>query len=701
MTEVELKGKEFISGENERDQVMASGTPLNVKETTANGHQDVMTHQTPAPIRPPPDMDPLLDIETMSDDAALTPSEKPLLPSTDTPAAAPAKKPRKKAAPSATPRKRKTKAEIAAAVPEDGEKENTGVDSPATIVAHKKRKAKAPAAPAENAEDGEPGSAVATSAPRKRKPKVVKSKEEDGDGEGEGSSTTTPAAKRKRKKAASQQARITEFTEEQEFGAQQASSSSVSASFKKLNAFKQFPTDPPLLANLSNIYPDPFWTKTPSTTHMVSTINVDNPLTLVPKSSNFRDPGHITAMSLSPDGSLLATFSTLGVVRIWDLETYEPVQMLQDTSETEIDEFYCGQFTPTGSHLVVAGKLKDSKKWSQEDEDNHILPCPIKTFDILSGEVVARWDGHEEEVLSCKGIEFGGDWYWVTTSQDGWVWKWKVAEDGWTLLDKQRMLDGDTCMAFNVSFLPHTGNKYFVASCDSGICLFDFDNGVKLQAFQGLYSCYCDCVKFVDAVDFPPSPSWDIVLEDESGEQHVFAYLLSRGVEEVEVVDGDVPINTEPNSVRLHKLSYPNTPGGPFTLTEVQRYTHEFYRSNSWLTKISSNGRYVLAPTYDGAVVIFEMASGGVVGVLRDHEGVEVRDCIWGWRGGEVITCGDDGNVKVYTQSTKPLPVTDGASVLEALTEDVPRAVSNEPPTQIPQEPIPDLVPDEKAPLLL
>jgi len=31
-------------------------------------------------------------------------------------------------------------------------------------------------------------------------------------------------------------------------------------------------------------------------------------------------------------------------------------------------------------HIVIAGKLKDRNKWSIEDDDNHILPCPLKVY---------------------------------------------------------------------------------------------------------------------------------------------------------------------------------------------------------------------------------------------------------------------------------------------------------------------------------
>jgi hypothetical protein len=38
------------------------------------------------------------------------------------------------------------------------------------------------------------------------------------------------------------------------------------------------------------------------------------------------------------------------------------------------------------------------------------------------------------------------------------------------------MDDGVTCMAFTVSFIPHTGNKYFIGACDASLRLYDFEN---------------------------------------------------------------------------------------------------------------------------------------------------------------------------------------------------------------------------------
>jgi len=45
---------------------------------------------------------------------------------------------------------------------------------------------------------------------------------------------------------------------------------------------------------------------------------------------NVHDFGSIMGMKLSDDGSVLATFSSLGLVNIWDTETWESICCLRD-----------------------------------------------------------------------------------------------------------------------------------------------------------------------------------------------------------------------------------------------------------------------------------------------------------------------------------------------------------------------------------
>jgi hypothetical protein len=53
------------------------------------------------------------------------------------------------------------------------------------------------------------------------------------------------------------------------------------------------------------------------------------------------------------------------------------------------------------------------------------------------------------------------------------------------------------------------------------------------------------------------------------------------------------------------------------------------YHSNSWLVKVASNGRYLLAPTIYGQIFVFNLLSGQVSAILKDHEGKARRDEAW------------------------------------------------------------------------
>ncbi|KAF9431009.1 hypothetical protein BGZ94_000476 [Podila epigama] len=369
--------------------------------------------------------------------------------------------------------------------------------------------------------------------------------------------------------------------------------------------------------NLARQYPDSYWkSHAESKTGMINKINEDHPIQLV-TDAHIHDAAPITGMVLSPDGTMLATFCNLGSAKVWSLEDYSLLKTLRDANEEHIDEFYVGTFTPDQTMLLVGGKRKDRNNWSEADEDNNILPCPLKIFDILSGKVVSQLQGHTEELLCVKMVQFKGENYYLSGSQD-------------------------------VSFVPNTGNKYFLAAADENLRLYDFEHATLLQTFENMYSSYCDCGKFIHAVDYPyPMPIPELnetPVPEVTAESNVkkgkmkaeevapvskpqqFAYFISRGVE---LLDSEERmIAKDYNSCTLHKLVYPDTKGGKWYLTEVKRFQDEEYFSNAWLIKIASNGRYMLAPTCTGEVFIYNLKTGQVTGILKDHE---------------------DGQVKVYT----------------------------------------------------
>ncbi|KAI9249858.1 WD40-repeat-containing domain protein [Helicostylum pulchrum] len=397
-----------------------------------------------------------------------------------------------------------------------------------------------------------------------------------------------------------------------------------------------------LVGALANEYPDKYWKFHADAEYdMIDLINHTHALESIP--CNVSDQSAISSMTLSDDGALLATFSSIGSVKVWNVaDNFELLRKIRDTEETQIDEFYCGAFTPNGL-LAVGGKRKNRHHWSTEDNDNFILNCDIKLFDMVQAKVLTRLEGHTEEVLTIKAIEFKGENYLISTSQDGSIMKWHMSEDWTTLLDKKKMDDNLTCMAFTVSFLPNTGNKYFLAATDEHLRLYDFESAKLLQTFKDLYSSYCDCVKFVKWLDESKYLSQSGAMDtDQTG----YAWFISRGTELCDVSDG---VSSKPNSCTLHKLIYPTKDGEQFKIEEIRRFKNEGYHSNSWSVKIASNGRYLLAPTIYGQIFVFNMLSGEVTAIIKEHQDIEIRDVIFHPYKPLLFSCSDDGYVKVYT----------------------------------------------------
>ncbi|ORX99738.1 WD40 repeat-like protein [Basidiobolus meristosporus CBS 931.73] len=402
--------------------------------------------------------------------------------------------------------------------------------------------------------------------------------------------------------------------------------------------------DPEYVKKLATGYPDNYFVShADAGLGMIQYINEEHPLKLV--DVDMRDQGPIVGMSLSPDGSMLATFCHLGDIKIWDLDTYTMIQKLRDNKEPNIDEFYVGRFVPN-QLLIAGGKLKDRTRWSDVDEDNHILPCPLKIFDVVSGDVVSKLEGHTEEILCIKLVQFKGANYIISTSQDGYIIKWQMGADWKTLIEMTRMEDGITCMAFTISFVPNTGNKYFVSACDDTLRLYDFENAQLVKTFENMYSSYCDCGKFIRCLDLPEP--------EEEEDAAPFAYFISRGVELLDAENNTIA--SRPNTCTLHKLIYPTVAGGEFQMEEVRKFQHNEYLSNSWLIKITSNGRYLMAPTLNGQVYVFSLATGQTTAVLRDHEELEVRDVLFHPTRNLFFTTSDDGCIKVYTSAEHTQP---------------------------------------------
>ena len=358
-------------------------------------------------------------------------------------------------------------------------------------------------------------------------------------------------------------------------------------------------------------------------------------------------------------------------MKIWDIldpELPKLICTLRNTSNDtkDIEEYFCGVFiepqtadTVTESNLLLAvgGKRKNRHQWSVEDDDNQILPCHIQIFDVSSGKVVCQLEGHMEEILSIHSYTAkDGANYLISTSQDGMIYKWRMAADWKSCLGSFKFEDEECCLVFNIAFVPSVGEcdskeKLFLAACDDGIRLWDFEREKLVLYFEDKsYSSYCDDIAFVGLNGASSTTdAWKGLQELPNG-QH---YVVTRGVELVQPENPTQPIT--PNSLTLHTLAQSNEASdsegktSSWSLVPVFKYSHMEYTSNSWYLKFANNGRYLFAPTTNGKVFIFAIGSGALTGVLADHEDFEVRQVLLHSEKPLLFTCGDDGNVFFYS----------------------------------------------------
>eukprot|EP01104_Vermistella_antarctica_P010487 TRINITY_DN2801_c4_g1_i1.p1 TRINITY_DN2801_c4_g1~~TRINITY_DN2801_c4_g1_i1.p1 ORF type:complete len:700 (+),score=184.83 TRINITY_DN2801_c4_g1_i1:275-2374(+) len=355
--------------------------------------------------------------------------------------------------------------------------------------------------------------------------------------------------------------------------------------------------DKPTVQSLAALYPDK---EDPESRPPLSFINKANPVRLLPVKLSHQG---IVGMTFSPNGEVLATVGTNGIVRLWRTDNWAPLIDLYDSAEPQLEEYWCCEFSPDMTLLYVAGKLKDREVWNESENDNEVLPTAIKIFDLESGAVVGKLEGHIEEVQALKFVMFRNEPYLLSGGQDGYIFKWGLDKDYRTCTSKNSIDWDSSCMVSQLAFLPRCGNKYFLAAADNGIKVYDFEKGKALQEFNGLYTSYCDSLHVVNPIE----------LETDSH------FVITRGVELLTEEDGETkPQRT--SRANMWKLSMPTTKDGEFVLDMVHTFEHENYLANLWLQKINTNGRYLFAPTSFGDVYVWNLRTAELVSILADME---------------------------------------------------------------------------------
>lgn len=221
----------------------------------------------------------------------------------------------------------------------------------------------------------------------------------------------------------------------------------------------------------------------------------------------------------------------------WSSVKWTQLAVLQDYSESSVDEWWCLTWTPDSEHIIAAGVCKARHVFDEQDGDLKILPCPLVIFDLdaflstpasdspsteasaapsveVSHRGIRRFEGHSEEVSDLKLWELPStssdlpSYLLLSTSQDGYVRKWQFDSTWKNLLYSVQMKDEGTWMAFCTSRLLEPSHftpallasipclpYLFLLAGDTGIRLFDATSNMRMCEFDDLFNVYCTHVE--------------------------------------------------------------------------------------------------------------------------------------------------------------------------------------------------------------
>ena len=328
-------------------------------------------------------------------------------------------------------------------------------------------------------------------------------------------------------------------------------------------------------------------------------INRAHPLDIIDVKLEHNGP--VYAMNWSTDFTMLASVDTSATIRIWDVSDWKLLIEIKDKTEQQIEELYDVVWIEKDELIMTSGRIKDRSQWNDDLNDNPVIQGTIKIYNVLSTSLLISLSGHNDDVLSIKPIKFNNNNYIISCGNDGTIIKHHMNNTWSERINTTTISTSGSGIAVYLEFLPNCGNKFYAVGFSSGIRIYDNENDQLIQTFPNLYSYLCDCVRFIPLKEIPTKPNE--------------FYMLTKGVELLDENDNLV----KPNACHLRKLTLPENGVGNIQLEEINSFQHPEYQSNVWLMKLNSNGRYVLSPTTDGRVFVWNVRTKEIVAILNDH----------------------------------------------------------------------------------
>lgn len=359
----------------------------------------------------------------------------------------------------------------------------------------------------------------------------------------------------------------------------------------------------------------------------------------------------VQCLEIHPSGQILAAATILGEIHLfrwadpkWEHFCTLPARISDET----VDEIYTLAWSQDGRLLFAAGARKSRNHYDSRDSDLRVLPSPLVAYDLFREDVAtSRYEvaAHAEEVLCLVSLSFNGTSYLLSCGQDGYVLKWRVGtEPGDPPLvgSPTRFADNTTWLAFDIAVLPNCSNRFFLLAADDGLKLFDFESEIVVASWPRLYSATCDALR-IFAAPAPLDAGW---------------LFVSHGTEAGE--SPTVPIHVRLLLPPTSNVGTPPNVNNGWGLRLLGTLEHPLQLSNAWPLHVDATATNVFVPTTSGKVLVWDIRSRQLCGILADHMqakgaafrgggGGTVRSVVLARTVSALLTCSEDGDVCVYS----------------------------------------------------